>query len=171
MLPKDFENYELRLRKLQESSREAYMHAKNMFSQLYEARLEEYFMDDALGTLARIRTIFCVQICELETKNSNHISQKVLEGAIEQACSLLPISKESRDILRLSLEELIHEKTLKLDFFRKNRSLKHDPLFPLLEDIFADGRISTEEMVLLEEHYNKDTHLKKCLDILPEKSK
>lgn len=62
MLPKDFENYELRLRKLQESARESYARARDIFLKRYESRLEGFFSGDALGTLARVRTIFCVQV-------------------------------------------------------------------------------------------------------------
>ena len=170
MLPKDFENYELRLRKLQESARELYVWARKIFEERYEKRLEGVFSGDTLGTLSKIRTIFCVQLCE-EAQVWEQNYETFLRQAIQKACSFLPLSLESREILFQALLESLYESDSQIDFFRENTDFKRDPIFPLLEDIFADGKLSGEEMLLLEKHYRRDKNLKNLVQTLPEKSR
>lgn len=171
MLPKDFENYELRLRKLQESSRESYLHAMKLFSERYENRLVEFLPNDVLGTLASIRTVFCVKIAEHSLSLSENTYSTILKESIKKACSLLPLSFESINILIQSLYELVEHPSLPTEFIHKEKSLRKDPIFPILEDILLDGKISPEEILLLENHYTKDSSLQKHVDILPEKSR
>lgn len=84
---------------------------------------------------------------------------------------MLPLSVESQNILYQSLHELIQQNDSQIDFYRRDPELARDPIFPILEDIFADGKISPEEMILLERQYRREQSMETALTYLPEKSK
>ena len=64
MLPKDFENFELRLQKLREQSREAFEQSQKIFETRYERALEHLLPEDVLGTKKMIRAFFCIKNTE-----------------------------------------------------------------------------------------------------------
>lgn len=64
MLPKDFENYELRLIKLREDSRESFDMAEKYFSERYTSHLEDIFPRDILGAKKQISGLFTLHYGE-----------------------------------------------------------------------------------------------------------
>jgi hypothetical protein len=64
MLSKDFENYELRMKKLSEESREFFIESQKIFENEYAESLSALLPDDILGTKKDIALIFCVEHSE-----------------------------------------------------------------------------------------------------------
>jgi hypothetical protein len=60
MLPKDFENFELRLKKLREESREDFERAEKLFNVEYKKTVESIFPRDILGVKRYISGFFSV---------------------------------------------------------------------------------------------------------------
>jgi len=60
MLPKDFENFDLRLKKLREESREDFERAEKIFEEHFKQTLESIFPRDVLGVKRYISGFFSV---------------------------------------------------------------------------------------------------------------
>ncbi len=171
MLSKDFENYELRMKKLSLESREHFLKSKKIFENEYEASLNSLLPDDILGTKKSIALLFSIEHSEKLADWIEPHNQEILKNSIIQVCNSLPLSGDIKNILAQSLLSQIHGKTLNTTQVLPQSNIQRDPLFPILEDIFRDWQISEEEFLLLQHHYNENSTFSDTLESISSASK
>lgn len=171
MIQKDFENYELRLKRLSEESREFFEQSQKIFEEQYSEKLNYIFPEDILGTKKNLKNIFCVLSTE-ELQNSLWSqSDDVLLKSIALLSKTLPLSQQMQQVFSQSMRSILYTTKLDVSQFIQNWDISRDPLFPLLEDIFADGHISPEEFLLIQQHYAKEQSFHNSLEHISKKWK
>lgn len=100
MLPKDFENYELRIQKLRELSRESFEAAQKIFQESYERRMESLLPEDILGTKKLIRSFCTIELTECLRDKKTYSLEDILQRAIKKSVSQLPLTPEGKQSLQ-----------------------------------------------------------------------
>ena len=171
MLPKDFENFDLRLKKLREESREDFERAEKIFEEHFKQTLESIFPRDVLGVKRYISGFFSVgyiDILHIWEKPQNEV---LFQKAVSQSLHLLPLSDIKKQELQKNIISLDQKKSIQEQYIGKRDDIFRDPFFALVEDFSLDGNISQEEFIILEHHYSKEKDFLKAIDILPSHTK
>ena len=170
MLPKNFENFELRLKTLREEQRESYEVAENTFEERYTAKLEEIFPRDVLGAKKLIKGSFIIAYVDnLESETSwGKWVEKIFQNSVNKVVSTLPLSSEKKNSLTEHILRLTGKSEALEQYFQRVDDLSRDPFFALVEDFSMDGEISREEFLLLSESYGKTGNFMWAIEWLPE---
>ncbi|MDA9129033.1 hypothetical protein N9J72_00975 [Candidatus Gracilibacteria bacterium] len=175
MLPKNFENFELKLQTLREEQRELYDVAENIFQENYAKKLEDVFPRDILGIKKKVSAFFIIGHAEnmqphFSPKGENGMRAKIdiFKKSLDAALSDVPLSSEKKESLKTHILHLGESSETLEKYFRRNDDLSRDPFFALVEDFSIDGEISREEFLLLSESYGKTGNFFSALEGLPE---
>lgn len=168
MLPKDFENYELRLQKLKEQSREYFLQAESYFSLNYEVFVREVFPRDILGAKRQISARFTLEYAEMLRDGGKKQAINIFESVVSDVIKKLPLAAHRKDILTKNILNLTHTTQKEEIFFEKSESISRDPFFALIEDFSLDGAISKEEFFLLEQSFHEKNNFMQALEVLPD---
>jgi len=171
LLSKDFENYELRMKKLSLESRELFEKSKKIFEDEYEQALNTLLPDDILGTKKSIALVFTIEHSENLASWTETSNEDILKKSIIKVCNSLPLNGDIKNILAHSLLSQVNGKSLNSSQVLPQSNIQRDPLFPILEDIFKDWQISGEEFLLLQHHYNKHSSFTDSLESISSTSK
>ena len=168
MLPKDFENFELRLQTLREESLESFEVAESIFEEKFQEHLETVFPRDILWAKKYIAGSFIIAYSDaLQTSESPDTSE-VFATSVERVVKILPLSQERQKSLRNHILVLWGSSETLEKYFQRSDDLSRDPFFALVEDFSIDGEISKEEFLLLSESYGKSGNFFSALEWLPE---
>lgn len=167
MLPKDFENFELRLKTLREESKESVERAETLFEEKYAPQLKNVFPRDILWAKKYIAGSFIIAYNDISLWGEEPNISDIFQKSVEKVVAILPMSLERKKSLSRHILEL-WENSVTLDqYFKRTDDISRDPFFALVEDFALDGDISREEFLLLEESYSKSWNFLWALEALP----
>lgn len=168
MLPKDFENFEMRLQKLREESLEHFERAEKYFLENYSPQLSEIFPRDILGVKREIGGFFITSYGE-SLRDKNDISaQDIFKKCVDYSISKIPLSSERKERLKKNIFFIREFDQTQEQFFSRLDDIKYDPFYALIEDFSLDGEISREEFILLQESFSGRGNFILALESLPE---
>lgn len=160
-----FENFELRLKELKEDSQELYSEAERYFSEHYREKLSAIMPEDALGIHKTLSGVFILAYADTKNTHAPLSQRDIFSQSLKYAISSLPIHPSYKSRLgEWIVSEVFSEGTLS---FSRGSSLKNDPIAPLLDEIFQDGILSKDELILLEESYHPEIPFQESLNTLP----
>lgn len=168
MLPKDFENYELRLRKLREEREANFLHAQKVLEFAYGRELQSVFPRDALGIKKSISAFFIVDFAEKEIAGERDISpEEIFKKSVWKSLRSVPLSADKKEKLYQHICKIDTITQAESLYFRENDSLRKDPFFALVEDFSYDGNISQEEFFLLQQSFENGKNFAGAVESLP----
>lgn len=167
MIWKDFENFELRLIKLQEESTEDFKRADQLFHKEYKKTLEDLFPRDLLWVKKSIYAQFCINHVDNVNQNNSKSTFDIFKQSIKNSCAKLHLSAGKKQKLIENILESYLSKEQKELYIEESSEIHKDPFFALVEDFSLDWEISREEFVILEHSYEKHQDFIKALDELP----
>lgn len=171
MLPKDFENYELKLKKLREEQREFYETSLRLYEELYEENIAHLIPEDVFDIAHSLKDIFCVQYAQALQSGEKWQEAQCFQKALSQVISGLPLAPELRNSLKWAL---LHVSSTTGDFLSYQSlawEFRMDPNSALIESIFLDGKISHDEFLLLQTHYSHKKTIQANITVLSPQSK
>lgn len=171
MLPKDFENFEARLKTLREESREDFDIAEKYFDERYGEQLKKIFPRDILWVKKYIGGFFILSHADEMQQWSIPDSHEIFKKSVKKAISIVPLSAERKEKL---YGHIIHYEDIsetREQYFSRSDDISRDPFYALIEDFSLDGEISKEEFLLLQESFWKEKNFLRALETLPENIK
>lgn len=168
---KDFENFELRLKKLREESHEDFVAAEKIFSENYEHHLQEIFPRDVLGAKKKISGLFIISAVDAMHAWEFGDPHSVYERAISKVVDTLHLGIERKKILTKNILKKWELSESMRTYFKDTDDMGRDPFFALVEDFSIDGDISHEEFLILEQSYKSEKDFLRALESLPEETK
>lgn len=167
MIWKDFENFELKLKKLREESLEQFQHAEHIYSSKYEKQVENIFRRDVLWIKSKLKGYFILRLCDswdLTSESGEDIFQDITKILIGE----LPLSREKQERLSTLLHQKISSHRVELWEEKLEKNISREPFFVLVEEFSMDGDISPEEFQILQQSYKESGDFIAAIESLPQ---
>jgi hypothetical protein len=171
MFSKDFENFELRIKKLREESLEDFENAERVFEENYRERLEDIFPRDVLGVKKYIAGYFEIAYVDALESGKTIEKKAIFQRSVEKVIKSVPLSAERKRELTDNILKISSIPETLQSYFAAREDISRDPFFALVEDFSLDGDISREEFFILQQSYQKERDFIKALDSLPEQTR
>lgn len=163
---KQIENFEARLKQLREERSELYTQASDHFELLYGWKSREFLSSDK-ELASRFRAFYEIAKVELLGAGGTEREELLIEKSLSRAAQSLALNhSDAQQFLILWCSRLKE----KLSETHAPSYLSLDSLFPIIEDIVADGEVSREEVQVLDSLYQQDPNFNRVIAHLPQKS-